>query len=199
MRIIAGKWRGTPLQRPQGTQTRPVLDQVKEALFNILGTRLALPGVLPSVRVLDLFSGTGSMGLEALSRGAAHCTFCEQHRPTARSLCQNIERLNAGAEATVITGSAWNPTAAWTGGPFEIVFVDPPYKDARTVAPGSLVARLFDMLHAPGHVADDGLVVFRHPVETTPEIVHLSAWRVVDQRSYGTMTLSLMTRTTERP
>ena len=96
MRIIAGKWRGIRLLPPPGTQTRPILDHVKEAVFNILGAKLAEPGRIPPCRVLDLFAGTGSLGLEALSRGASFCTFVEKHHAAAGRLHENLQKVKAG-------------------------------------------------------------------------------------------------------
>src|SRR3954467_9617059 len=96
MRIIAGEFRGRRLLPPEGDVTRPSTDRVKQSLFDILAP------LLPGARVYDCFAGTGSMGLESLSRGAAHATFFEQHRPALARLRRNITTLGEEAAATVV-------------------------------------------------------------------------------------------------
>ncbi|MEM7626345.1 MAG: RsmD family RNA methyltransferase [Planctomycetota bacterium] len=127
MRIIAGTHRGRPLLGPEDDQTtRPITDRVKENLFN----RLQSLGVLGYGRVLDLFCGTGSMGLEALSRGAEHCTFVDLDRGAIERLDDNLDALKTEPEAAhVITGSALLP--AWThttpDGGLTLALIDPPF------------------------------------------------------------------------
>jgi len=119
MRIIAGQWRGRALVAPGGQATRPTADRTREALFSMLTSRL---GDFEGLRVADLFAGTGALGLEALSRGAAHCTFVEQDRAALASLTANIERLGASDRATVRAQSALS-----VSGEFDLVMLDPPY------------------------------------------------------------------------
>lgn len=118
MRIIAGKWRGRALQAPVGRSTRPTSDRTREALFSMLASRL---GSFEGLRVVDLFAGTGALGLEALSRGAAHCTFVENDRAALDALKGNLAAL--GAAAAVRAQSAEH----FAGGPFDLIFADPPY------------------------------------------------------------------------
>lgn len=118
MRIIAGNWRGRALIAPTGKATRPTSDRTREALFSMLTSRL---GTFEGLRVADLFAGTGALGFEALSRGAAHCTFVEQDRPAIDAIRANADKL--GASADVRAQSA----TAFSGGPFDLVFVDAPY------------------------------------------------------------------------
>ncbi len=101
MRIIAGKHRGRNIAAPDTMDTRPILDRAKVVLFDMLGTRLALPGMLPPVAVLDLFAGSGALGLEALSRGARYCLFVEQSRPIVAIIRQNLDSLHIVEEADV--------------------------------------------------------------------------------------------------
>ena len=119
MRIIAGRWRGRTLLAPAGDATRPTSDRTREALFSMLTSRL---GSFEDLRVADLFAGTGALGLEAMSRGAVHCTFVEREREALATLKANIDKLRA-------TGVDVRAQAAegFTGGPFDIVFMDPPY------------------------------------------------------------------------
>ena len=118
MRIIAGKWRGRTLKSPDGKATRPTSDRAREALFSMLASRL---GSFEGLRVCDLFAGTGALGLEALSRGAAHCTFVEQDRAALDALKANVAML--GAYSYVRAQAA----ERFSGGPFDLVFADPPY------------------------------------------------------------------------
>ena len=119
MRIIAGKWRGRTIDAPPGGSTRPTADRVRETLFSMLASRL---GSFEDLRVADLFAGSGALGLEALSRGAASAMFVENDASAAAVLRRNAERL--GAEAQVMSASALQlPRAA----PFDLIFADPPY------------------------------------------------------------------------
>jgi 16S rRNA (guanine966-N2)-methyltransferase len=122
MRIIAGRWRGRRLIAPPGEATRPTADRTREALFSMLTSRI---GSFEELRVADLFAGTGALGLEALSRGAAHCTFVERDREALAALKANIEKL--GAAGTDVRAQA---AESFAGGPFDIVFMDPPYRSA---------------------------------------------------------------------
>lgn len=118
MRIIAGKWRGRNLIAPPGATTRPTADRTREALFSMLTSRI---GSFEGLRVVDLFAGTGALGLEALSRGAAHCTFVERDRPALEALRANIEKLGASADIRAQSAESFN------GGPFDLALLDPPY------------------------------------------------------------------------
>jgi 16S rRNA (guanine966-N2)-methyltransferase len=120
MRIIAGAWRGRAIEAPPGTGTRPTSDRVREALFSMLASRL---GTFEGLRVADLFAGTGALGLEALSRGAASCTFVETDRHAIEALRRNLAKLGAGERAEVRAQSVLHGVP----GPFDLVLMDPPY------------------------------------------------------------------------
>lgn len=122
MRIISGNWRSRPLVAPKGDATRPTADRTREALFSMLTSRL---GSFEELSVLDLFSGSGALGLEALSRGAAHCTFVEQDRAALDALEANIAKLSAKAQCDIKRGSVLMlGSAAKT---YDVVFMDAPY------------------------------------------------------------------------
>lgn len=151
MRIIAGKWRGRPIEAPDTLETRPILDRAKTVLFDMLGTRLAEPGRLPEVAVLDLFAGSGSLGLEALSRGARYCLFVEQSRLATSILRHNLDRLGVLAEGEVQQNEALScrilppprdPESPDQPGTYALVFVDPPYRllEQRQARPGRAAA-----------------------------------------------------------
>lgn len=121
MRIIAGEWRGRPLVAPKGDTTRPTADRTREALFSMLASRL---GSFEELAVADLFAGSGALGLEAMSRGAASCMFVEQDRSALDALKVNIAKLGA-KNADVRPGSvlALGPARA----PLDLILMDPPY------------------------------------------------------------------------
>lgn len=121
MRIIAGRFRGRPLQAPPGQATRPTADRVRETLFSMLGSRL---GSFEDLRVADLFAGSGALGLEALSRGAQHATFVENDPKARASITANVLKLGIGEQTRVIGGSA---IALPRSEPFDLIFADPPY------------------------------------------------------------------------
>ena len=193
MRIVAGKWRGIRLLSPLGTQTRPILDQVKEAVFNVLGAKLAEPGRIPPYRVLDLFAGTGSLGLEALSRGASFCTFVEKHRATAGRLRENLQKVNAGELGEVRVADALKRSFARTNSDeaWELVFLDPPYALARSFESDTPIWRLIDRLSSDTVLKPDATVVLRHPRKTDCTASTFAQLQLADQRSYGEMTISV--------
>jgi 16S rRNA (guanine966-N2)-methyltransferase len=121
MRIIAGAWRGRPIAAPPGDATRPTGDRTRETLFSMLVSRI---GSFEGLRVADLFAGSGALGLEALSRGAAHATFVERDATAVKAIRANLDRLGATAQADVRATSALSlsPSA-----PFDLVLADPPY------------------------------------------------------------------------
>lgn len=125
MRVIAGSARGRRLHGPRGDRVRPTSDRVKEALFSILGSRVALSGAT----VLDLFAGSGALGIEALSRGAAAATFVEQDAGARRLLAANLERCGVGNRARVLPAEASAAVRRLAGeaARFDGVLLDPPY------------------------------------------------------------------------
>ena len=129
MRIIAGAWRGRPLLAPPGRATRPTSDRAREGLFSMLQSRL---GTFEGLEVADLFAGTGALGLEALSRGAAHCTFVEKDRDALDALRRNVERLGAGDKADVRALAVEH--APPPRRPCDLILIDPPYGSGAAAA-----------------------------------------------------------------
>lgn len=119
MRIVAGKWRGRVIEAPPGQATRPTADRVRETLFSMLASRL---GSFVDLRVADLFAGSGALGFEAISRGAASATFVESDAKAAAVIRRNAEKLDATVQ--VLGSSA---LALPRSQPFDLVFADPPY------------------------------------------------------------------------
>lgn len=167
MRIVAGAWRGRGLVAPEGRATRPTADRVRQAVFDILlhapwGGAAAIEGA----RVLDAFAGTGALGLEALSRGAAHATFIESAAPALRALRANIAACRA--PATIIAGDALAPPPI---APCRLLFLDPPYGEG-------LVPRCLAALHHVGAIAPEALVIAEIGRAETPPFGPLLAERV---------------------
>ena len=124
MRIIAGEWRRRQLHAPPGEVTRPTADRTRETLFAMLTSRL---GSFEGLAVADLFAGSGALGLEALSRGAASCDFVEVSAASLRAVRENAELLGAGERAVVHRGDAIRFIAGLGEGAYDLAFADPPY------------------------------------------------------------------------
>lgn len=120
-RIVSGSWSGRRLKVPGGGSVRPTAERVREAWLSIVAPDL------PGARVLDLFAGTGALGLEALSRGAAHATFVEMHAASLTALGENIAALDASGRTTVRRGDAMRYVAGLAPGSFDLVLADPPF------------------------------------------------------------------------
>lgn len=135
MRVIAGTWRGRPLIAPSGAATRPTADRVREALFSMLTSRL---GGFEGLAVADLFAGSGALGIEALSRGAASCLFVEQDREAVDALRANLAKLGATADVRTASVLAPGPAPA----PLDLLLLDPPYGSGAGAVALDKLARL---------------------------------------------------------
>lgn len=164
MRIVAGEFKGRRLAAPRGTGTRPTADRVREALFSMLGD-------VGGARVLDLYAGSGALGIEALSRGAASAVFVERDPQAVAAIERNLAPLDVEAAVRRADVVRWLARAE---GPFDLVFCDPPYDVASRLA-GPLAERL------PGLTADDARIVTesnkRNPLELP--------FPLIVERSYG--------------
>ncbi len=177
MRIVAGAWRGRTLVAPPGTETRPTADRVRQALFDML---MHAPwsgrAAVENAAVLDMFAGTGALGLEALSRGAATAVFVERSRPALTALRANIEACRAGDRCEVLPIDA---LAVPPGRRADIVFLDPPYGQ-------DLVARALARLRSVGRVGPGSLIVAETARdEPVPDITALA------ERSHGAARLTI--------
>ena len=187
MRVIAGSARGLKLAAPPGLQTRPTADRVKEALFSIIASRLDLAGA----RVLDICAGTGSLGIEALSRGAACCCFIEQERPVLGILEKNLARtgLAGRGEFLALDAIVGLKRLSRQGKAFDIVFLDPPYSsDLYTAVAEALSSLLL--------LADGGLLVAECSSRAPLEQRYGMLVRV-DRRAYGDTALEFFVRETQ--
>jgi 16S rRNA (guanine966-N2)-methyltransferase len=142
VRVIAGQWRGRRLQAPAGASTRPTGDRVREALFSILGPRVQ------DARVLDLFAGSGALGIEALSRGAAEATFVDSAPAAIRAVTANLEAVGAAAEVRRSDARRFLGGASAAARQYDLVFLDPPYRLTRDL--GDVLTAALPAVLAPG-------------------------------------------------
>ncbi|MCA9982147.1 MAG: 16S rRNA (guanine(966)-N(2))-methyltransferase RsmD, partial [Anaerolineales bacterium] len=175
MRVISGSAKGTRLKSVPGETTRPILDRVKENLFNILGT------LVPGTRWLDLFAGTGQVGIEALSRGAAECVFTDNARQAIRTIEQNLQTARLAEDAVVLQTDAFAylQRLKTSEQPFDVIYIAPPqYKGLWVEA-----LRLIDADPA-ACLYEEGLAIVQiDPSEREElELAHLA---LVDERKYG--------------
>jgi 16S rRNA (guanine966-N2)-methyltransferase len=178
MRIIAGSNKGARIFAPKGHDTRPTSDRAREAAFNLIGP-------VDGTSVLDLFAGSGAMGLEALSRGAASAVFVENDREACRTIDRNLDKLRLTG-ARVIQQDALRALAAEAaaGHRYDLVLVDPPYEMF-----SSLQNRLSGYL--PAVLSDDGLVVVESGAKHEPELPPLTKRT---SRRYGSVRITLFAR-----
>jgi 16S rRNA (guanine(966)-N(2))-methyltransferase RsmD len=167
VRVIAGRFGGRRLSAPRGARTRPTADRVREALFSVLGD-------IEGARVLDLFAGSGALGIEALSRGAAEATFVDSAPAALRALRANLTALEIEAEVRRGDARAFLRSARKAGRQYDLVFLDPPYRRAAALA--SDLDRDLPAVLSPGA---------RVAVETGRQAPLDLAIPLLDERRYG--------------
>ena len=188
MRVIAGSAKGRPLETVPGEGTRPITDRVKSALFSILVSQEMVEGR----RYLDLFGGTGAVGIEALSRGAAEVVFCEVDRRALRVLRSNLEVTGTAERGVVIAGDAFRYLAQPHLGAFDVIYIAPPqYQGLWLKALERVDAR-------PELLAEGGRVIVQvFPKEWhEPSTAHLT---LLDHRKYGSTALYFLGRNSSGP
>jgi len=177
MRIIAGKWGGRVLRAPAGEGTRPTADRTREALFSILTSRL---GSFEGLAVADIFAGTGALGLEAMSRGAASCTFVDNDRDALKALKANIATVEAQADVVASPVASLGPSRR----AYDLLMFDPPYGSGGA---GALIERLTRL----GWATESAWAT----VEThKQESVAAEGWTLEVERTYGIAKLSVLAR-----
>jgi 16S rRNA (guanine(966)-N(2))-methyltransferase RsmD len=181
LRIAGGTARGVPLAEPRGVRLRPTAGRVREALFNILGERVV------GAAVLDLYAGTGALGIEALSRGAAHATFVEADGQCCAAIVQSLARTRLAEAATVLRGRLPKALANLQG-PFDVILADPPYDEPEAEE---------TLLAAGELLAADGVVVYEHASRYNPPD-RLGGLVLADRRDYGDSSLSFYRRQERR-
>ena len=181
MRIVSGQYRGRALIAPSGAATRPTSDRARQAVFNVLEHAAWSPG-LADARVIDLFAGSGALGLEALSRGAAFCLFVETDAAARGAIRQNTETLAPGGDLFGRTrihrrdATDLGPRPGGDGAPFDIAFLDPPY--AKGLGERAL-AQLID----GGWLAPGAIVVLERGADEAELVA--PGFEVLDDRRYG--------------
>jgi 16S rRNA (guanine966-N2)-methyltransferase len=200
MRIISGKFKGHPLVSPPGGEavTRPITDRAKQSLFDALQDCFAVDG---GGIVLDCFAGTGSMGLECLSRGAARAVFVERDRGALRALKENLAALGFSDRATILPIDAYALATSYgtqssvlspQNSDFTVAFVDPPYSHTDT---GHLRHKVDDLLRALAThcMVDGGIISFRHPARVSVDAGALSV-KIVRELRYGDMAITWLAK-----
>jgi 16S rRNA (guanine966-N2)-methyltransferase len=181
MRIVAGKFRGASLQAPKGIATRPTSDRVRQALFNVLehgAPRFDFEGA----RVLDLFAGSGALGLEALSRGARFCLFVEESAEARAAIRRNVETLGLTGITKIWRRDATRLGHAGTLQPFHLVFCDPPYGHG-------LGERALAEAVNRGWTEDGAMAVWEERADA--EIVWPEGFEEIDRRRYGDTAIAI--------
>jgi 16S rRNA (guanine966-N2)-methyltransferase len=176
MRIVGGSLGGRVLRAPQGAATRPTSEKVREAIFNIL------PDVV-GTHVLDLFAGSGALGIEALSRGAAHATFVDFGKQPLQNIRGNLTELGLDPRATVVNGDAVAAAARPGPAPWDLVFIDPPYASDLAIRAAQALA----------HLAAGATIVIEHDRRHAPP-EHLGSLVRSDERRYGDTLVSFFQR-----
>lgn len=185
MKIISGRFKGHTLSTPKGQGTRPTSGAAREAIFNRLAHADWAPP-LEEARVIDLFAGSGALGLEALSRGAAFCLFVETDARARGAIRENVERLGLYGVTRLHRRSATDlgPRPAGLGAPFDLVFLDPPYRKA-------LVVPTLASLLAGGWLTETAFAV----AETAEdEAFDVEGWDLIDRRVHGAAAVHMLKR-----
>ncbi|MBN1788121.1 MAG: 16S rRNA (guanine(966)-N(2))-methyltransferase RsmD [Sedimentisphaerales bacterium] len=187
MRIISGTKKGMRLLPPKGHTTRPIIDRVKESVFDVLYKY----DLIEDRFVADLFCGTGSFGLEALSRGAKEAVFVDMGKPVINILKKNITKTGFVSQSRVVCANAFKIGTATNSDEYKssLVFVDPPYEMSKDTGVESHLGRLLELLCQ--QVADDGLVIVR-----TEKRVNLldsyAGLRIIDRRTWSSMAVTFL-------
>lgn len=184
MRVIAGDARGRKLVAPKSLRVRPTADRVKEALFSMLASRL---GEFTEMRALDIFAGTGNLGIEALSRGASYAVFIDSHRESAETIRKNLEITGFSDKAKVVVQDAAAALKWLTRGeaPFHLVFLDPPYHEGHT-------ERTLEIL-ATSPLIDQGTTVVAEFSSKEKIPCRFGMLQETERRVYGDTTLCFLT------
>ncbi len=172
MRVISGRARGVRLKVPE-RETRPSTDRLREALFSML------QGRLEEARVLDLFAGSGALGIEALSRGAQKALFVESRRAAAAVVQENLEKTRMGEKGVVLQRDVFAFLSA-SRAEFDLIFADPPYASS---SGADLAEALLVDCALPARLARDGLLVLE--VEAARDCPEAPGWRLVERRKHG--------------
>src|SRR5262245_39107748 len=184
MRIVGGKFRGRAIRAPEGRNTRPTSDRARESIFNVLAHADWAPPI-DGARVIDAFAGSGALGLEAISRGAAFCLFVETDSTARGCIRDNVEAFQLFGNTRIHRRSAIDlgPKPAGLGGPFDLVFMDPPYAQG-------LVPPALEQLKRGQWITPGALVVAE--TGASEPALDVAGWTLLDERSYGAARVSFL-------
>ena len=190
MRIVGGKFKGRPLAAPKGRSTRPTSDRAREAMFNVLAHAEWAPAI-DGARVIDLFVGSGGLGLEAMSRGAAFCLFVETEAAARGAIRDNIDALQLFGHTRLHRrdATALGEKPSNLGAPFDIAFLDPPY--GKGLGENAL-ARLVE----GGWLSAEAIAVLEVGADETPEA---PGWNIAAEKLYGAAKVLFLERITDAP
>lgn len=174
MRIVAGRFRGAALEAPRGDATRPTSDRLRENVFNVLAH--SYPEALDETRVLDLFAGSGALGLEALSRGARTCLFVEEASAARAAIRANVEALGLTGATKIFRRDATRLGPAGTIAPFDLVFADPPYRKG-------LGEKALAAARDGGWLVPGALVLLEE--DARADVAGIDGFELVDRRGVG--------------
>lgn len=179
MRIVAGEFKGRKLEMPENYDIRPTSEKVKEAIFSMIA------GNIPDAVCVDLFSGTGSIGLEAISRGATKCYFCDNSKTSLEITKRNIGKCKAEDRAMVISGDFEKGLSMISDreSKVDIIFLDPPYKEG-------LYERCFEMISNLNCLADDGIIVAEHHSKDL-FAENISGFEKLKEKKYGSIGITI--------
>ena len=191
MRIVSGRFKGRPLKAPGDAAMRPTSDKVRQAIFNILEhAGFAADFSLEGARVVDVFAGTGALGLEALSRGAKYCLFIEDAADSRAIIRENVEALGLTGVSKIWRRDATNLGALDTLAPFDLAFLDPPYRKG-------LLAPALKGLATGGWLNPNALVIAEAAEDEAMPVVE--GYETMDDRVYGDTRIAFMRRTFTAP
>jgi len=179
MRIVGGKLRGRQLATPSGDSIRPTTDRTRESLFNILSHKFDFE----SARVIDLYAGTGALGLEAISRGAAYCLFVEKGAEGRGLIRSNVEAFGLQGETRIFKRDATDLGPNSARKPYDIAFMDPPY--SKGLGEKALVS-----LQSGGWLAKDALVVLEEAKDALP--LSFEGFEELDRRAFGASAIAIL-------
>ncbi len=180
IRIISGEYRGKKLATIQGIKTRPTADRMRESLFNILSHRVK------NTRVLDLFAGTGALGIEALSRGAEHAVFIDNYKPALKTIKKNITSCNLETKSKIFNWNISKNLNCLNSAPplFNLVFMDPPYNTG-------VINKTLSNLHSSRAIESRALIIIEHS-SMEPMAVDDFPFEILEQRRYGKTVFSFL-------
>ena len=179
MRVISGTARGTKLLSQEGLNTRPTLDRVKEALFNIIQFKVS------NANVLDLFSGSGALGIEALSRGADFATLADNNREAINIITRNIEKTRLQEKTKIVKGDYQDvlDNLSGTNNKFDIIFLDPPYKE-------DFALKAIEKITRYNLLTKDGIIIVEtNDAKKYQQISNINKLEIFDERKYGKVIL----------